>query len=302
MATKKLASPYKNAVKQMLDADSLLELLDTAQRCPNTSSGNLEFAAYQNRVFERMFPGFTYQFSATSQVRLSAAGDILSLNTVNWNLPDECLPSYIQHGHLDDLSPMVYANPGRALNYTYVCRHERVEDHPFFVAHCHKFGIHHAISVGFLHPGHENTFLSFDYLGDKTNVDWVPFNHVKIELASFPFALAWLFRAGIFDEATLRKMFLLLQGLTESRLLNLRKYINASLQSFDQQASDLGIRASTLKEDLALIRNATMYKLGLTVPENRNTPTRLLDQHFGFLLMLGDHTAPLVETLGRDST
>lgn len=299
MATKRPASAHKNAVKQLLDADSLLELLETAKSCPRTPEGNLEFSAYQNKVFERIFPGFTYQFCATSQVSLSEKGEMLDLNTVSWNLPDECIQSYMVHGHLDELSPMVYANPGRALNYTYVCRHERVEEHPFFIEHCHKFGIHHAISVGFLHPGHESTFLSFDFLGDENNIDWVPFNHIKIELASFPFALAWLYRAGIFDESKLRKMFLLLQGLTESRLLNLRKYINASLQSFDQQANDLGIRASTLKEDLALIRNSTMYKLNLTVPENRNTPTRLLDQHFGFLLMLGDHTAPLIETLNK---
>ena len=291
---KRPKSVYKNSIKQLLLPDSLAEILEMAKSIPATPDGNLEFSAYQNRVFETIFPGFTYQFGATSQVTLTETGSISGLVSVSWNLPDECLASYMEHGHLDELSPMVYANPGRALNYTYVCRFERVEDHPFFKNHCHKFGIHHAISVGFLHPGHESTFLSFDYLGDEENTDWVPFNHVKIELASFPFALAWLYRSGVFDEARLRKMFLLLGGLTESRLLNLRKYINSSLQGFDEQAADLGIRASTLKEDLATIRNATMYKLNLNAAPNRNTPTRLLDQHFSFLQMLGDHTADLI--------
>lgn len=290
-----LSRQFKHAIKKLLTSDSLDEIFRMAQSVPVTPEGNLEFSAFQNRVFEDIFPDFTYEFCATSQIKLSEKGDILDIITVSWNLPDECLVSYMQNSHLDELSPMVYANPGRALNYTHVMRAERVEEHPFFVNHCFKFGIHHGISVGFLNPGHESTFLSFDYLGDVNNVDWVTFDHIKIELASFPFALAWLYRSGVFDELRLRKMFLLLSGLTESRLLNLRKYINSPLQSFDQQASDLGITASTLKEDLAGIRDQTILKLELKTDPNRNTPTRLLDQHYGFLSLLGDHTAELID-------
>ena len=289
-----LSRQFKHAIKRLLTPDCLDEILRMAKTTPVTPEGNLIFAEFQNRIFEDIFPDFTYEYSATSQVKLSEKGDILDIVTVSWNLPDECLVNYMEHAHLDTLSPLVYANPGRALNYTHVMRAERVEDHPFFVNHCHKYGIYHGMSVGFLSPGHETTFLSFDYLGDENNTEWVPFNHVKIELASFPFALAWLYRSGIFDELRLRKMFLLLSGLTESRLLNLRKYINAPLQRFDQQAADLGITASTLKEDLAIIRDQTILKLNLKTDPNRNTPTRMLDQHYGFLSLLGDHTVELV--------
>jgi hypothetical protein len=289
---------FKNAIKKLLASESLDEILRMAKNTPVSPEGNLEFAAFQNRVFEDIFPDFTYEFCTTSQIKLSEKGDILDIISVNWNLPDECLVSYMQNAHLDELSPLVYANPGRALNYTHICRAERVQDHPFFVNHCLKYGIHHGMSVGFLNPGHESTFLSFDYLGDENNIDWVPFNHIKIELASFPFALAWLFRSGIFDELRLKKMFLLLSGLSESRLLNLRKYINSPLQSFNQQATDLGITASTLKEDLAMIRDQTILKLELKTDPTRNTPTRLLDQHYGFLSLLGDHT---VELVGADN-
>ena len=201
----------------------------------------------------------------------------------------------MMNAQYDSLSPLVYANPGRALNYTHICRPELREEHPFYINHCLKFGIYQGMSVGFLNPGHESTFLSFDYMGDENNEDWVTFDHTKIELASFPFALAWLFRSDVFDELRLKKMFLLLSGLTESRLLNLRKYINSPLQSFEQQAQNLGIRASTLKEDLGIIRDKTILKLGLKVDTSRNTPTRLLDQHFGFLSLLGDHTTELVQ-------
>ena len=287
------ARQFKHAVKNLLTRDSLDEILEMAKTIPVSPDGSLEFSTFQNQVFERIFPDFTYEFCTTSRIRLSEKGEMLDLDSVNWNLPDDCVASYMQHMHLDDLSPLVYANPGRALNYTQVCRNERLEDHPIFVNHCHKFGIHHAMSVGFFYPGHETTFLSFDYLGDKLNINWVPFNHIKIELASFPFALAWFYRFGIFDETRLKKMFFLLSGLTESRLLNLRKYINSPLQNFEQQAADLGIKASTLKDDLAMIRDRTILKLEIKTDPNRNTPTRLLDQHYSFLNLLCDHTVEL---------
>lgn len=284
----------KFAIKKLLTSDSLDEILRIAKSTPLTPEGNLVFAGFQNQVFEEIFPDFTYEFCTISQIKLSEKGDVTDMNSTLWNLPDECLASYMQNAHLDDLSPIVYANPGRTLNYTHVCRAERVADHPLFVKHGLKFGIHHGMAVGFLNPGHESTYLSFDYLGDEKNFTWVSFDHTKIELASFPFALAWLYRSGIFDELRLKKMFLLLSGLTESRLLNLRKYINSPMQNFQQQASDLGITASTLKEDLAMIRDKTILKLNLRTDPDRNTPTRLLDQHYGFLSLLGDHTAELV--------
>ncbi len=288
-----LSRQFKHSIKKLLAPDSLDEIFMMSKSSPVSHEGNIAFSAFQNRVFEDIFPDFTYEFCTTSQTKLSEKGEILDIVTVLWNLPDECLSSYMQNAHLDSLSPLVYANPGRALNYTHIIRAERLEEYPFFVNHCLKFGIHQAMSVGFLNPGHESTFLSFDYLGDENNLSWVPFDHVKIELASFPFALAWLYRAGVFDERRLKKMFLLLSGLTESRLLNLRKYINSPMQSFDQQAADLGITASTLKEDLGTIRDKTIIKLGLKTDPNRNTPTRLLDQHYSFLSLLGDHTAEL---------
>jgi len=298
---KRPTSAYNSSIKNLFDASSLKLILETAKKCPWTDEGHLDFSAFQNDIFEQVFPSFTYQFCTTSQIRLSATGEMVDLTSANWNLPNDIVSSYLQNAHLDTLSPLVYANPGRALNYTYVCRQERIEDHPFFLNHCHKYGIHHAMSVGFLHPGHENTFLSFDYLGDETNREWVPFNHIKIELASFPFALAWFFRSGIFDEQKLQKMFLLLEGLTENKLLNLRKYINSPLQSYAQQAEDLGIKASTLKEDLGLIRNSVVKKIGLETIPNRNTPTRILDQHYSFLQMLGDHTKDLIGSFpGQD--
>lgn len=291
---RRISRQYKHSIKRLLTSESLDEIIQMAKVMPVTKDGDLAFSEFQNRIFETIFPDFTYEFCTTSQTKLSDKGDLLGLSTVIWNLPETIMGSYMENAHLDTLSPVVYANPGRALNYTHIRRAERLDDFPFFVNHCLKYGIYHVISVGFLHPGHESTYLSFDYMGDQDNVGWMPFDHIKIELASFPFALAWLYRFGAFDELRLKKMFLLLSGLTESRLLNLRKYINSPLQSYEQQAADLGIKASTLKEDLAMIRDKTIVKLGLKTDPARNTPTRLLDQHYGFLNLLRDHTAELI--------
>lgn len=295
---KKPTSIYLRSIKNLLATDTLAEILEAAKDCPTTPEGDLEFSAVQARIFERIFPHFSYQYCTTSQMRLAETGEVLGLSSVNWNLPDNVVMSYLQHAHLDDLSPLVYANPGRALNYTHVCRDELVTEHPFFLAHAHKYNVHYVISVGFLHPGHENTFLCFDFMGDESNPEWVLFDHIKIELAAFPFALAWYFRSGIFDELKLKKMYHLMSGLTENKLLNLRKYINSPMQSYPQQAEDLGIRPSTLKEDLGVIRNALIEKLDLKTVAGRNTPNRILDQHYGFLQMLGDHTQPLIQTSG----
>ena len=280
---------YKSSIKKLLSRASLKSILAAANDASLSAEGDLVFSRFQHSVFRKIFPGFTYQFCTTSRVELSDSGDISGLKTTNLNLPGDIVASYLKYADLDELSPLIYANPGRALNYTHVCRQERVKEHPFFINHCLKYGIHHAISVGYMYPGHGNTFISFDYMGGENNRNWVPFSHVKVDLASFPFALAWLYREGKFDQSMLEKLFLLLEGLTENKLLNLRKYINAPLQNYDQQAESLGIKASTLKEDIAIIRNLTMEKLGLQINEKGNTPNRVLDQHFWFLQMLGDH-------------
>jgi len=285
----------RHSIRRLLTKKTLKSILDAANDAPLSAEGDLEFSRFQQFVIHKIFPGFTYQFCTTSKVELSDSGDISGLKTTNLNLPGDIVANYLMYADLDELSPLVYANPGRALNYTHVCRMERVKEHPFFINHCLKYGIHHAISVGYMHPGHENTFIAFDYMGDEHNKNWVPFSHVKVELASFPFALAWLYREGKFDQSMLEKFFLLLEGLTENKFLNLRKYINAPLQNYDQQADCLGIKASTLKEDIAITRNLTMEKLGLRINEKGNTPNRVLDQHFGFLQMLGDHTNELVK-------
>ena len=162
-----------------------------------------------------------------------------------------------------------------------------------FRNHCHKYGIYHDLSVGFIYPGHERTFIVFDYMGDEHHTNWAAFNHIKLELASFPFALAWLYRDKRFDSASLERMLKSLTGLTESKLLNLRKYINASHQNLQEQAIDLGIKYGTLKDSLSEIKNQGGRDEKATNRNSKTTPLRSLEQKYSFLKMLGDHTTEL---------
>lgn len=284
---------YRHAIKKLLCRGNLDLITESALNIALTEQGDLEFAAFQQTILQKTFHDFSYQFCTISTIALSSEGALLGLKTTNYNLPDDIVLNYLKYAHQDELAPLIYANPGRALNYTQVCRHELVSNHPFFVNHCQKYGIHHAISVGFLYPGHENTFIAFDYMGDKDNDNWLPFNHTKVELATFPFLLAWLYRQGKFDLVTLKKHYLCLEGLTENKLLNLRKYINAPQQTLSKQAEELGIQTGTLKDDLSSIRKKTLGKMKFDATKINNMPLRILDNYFGFLRMLGDHTADI---------
>ncbi len=284
---------HRNVIKKLLCKENLDLIIEATLNIALTEQGDLEFSEFQQNILQKIFHSFSYQFCTISTITLSSEGALLGLKTTNYNLPDDIVLNYLEYAHQDELAPLIYANPGRALNYTQVCRQERVKDHPFFVNHCQKYGIHHAISVGFLYPGHENTFITFDYMGDKDNDNWLPFNHTKVELATFPFLLAWLYRQGKFDLVTLEKYYLCLEDLTENKLLNLRKYINAPQQTLAKQAEDLGIQTGTLKDDLSSIRKKILGKMKFDVDKINNMPLRILDNYFGFLRMLGDHTASI---------
>ena len=283
---------YRNAIKKLLSRESIESILYTAINTPVSKEGDLQFSAFQRNLLQNVFPGFTYEFCSTSTATTTADGELVAMTAVNLNLPDDVLLSYMENYQHDKLTPLVYANPGRCLSYTHVCRPELVKNHPMFINHCHKYGVYHDLSVGFIYPGHERTFIVFDYMGDEHHTNWAAFNHIKLELASFPFALAWLYRDKRFDSASLERMLKSLVGLTESKFLNLRKYINASHQNLQDQANDLGIKYGTLKDSLSEIKNQKF--------ENENAdrnvktaPLRSLEQRYSFLKLLGDHTTEL---------
>lgn len=284
---------HRNAIKYLYAKDSLQSIARTAAAIEISDKGNEAFSIFQRDVLQNIFSGFTYEFAVTSLIETNPDNIPVSIISINLDLPDDIVGSYMQHAHLDPLSPIVYMNPGRAFNYTYVCPDVKVEDHPFFVNHCMKYGIHRAISVGYLFPAHHNTFITFDYLGDANNDSWHHFDHSRLELASFPFALAWLFRQKQMDQTELERRFDLMHSLTEHQLQNLRKFVNAPHQNFKEQSDDLGIRQGTLKDDLYNTRDIIMKRRN---PDHADRAAkgrmslRAMEAECAFLRMLSDHT------------
>jgi len=288
---------HRQAIKKLLREEELDEIKAKAQSCSKDKGGDLEFSAFQRTVLQKIFRGFTYQRCTTSTIVSGEDMTPIEISTVCLDLPEEVLINYMQFVQYDDLSPLVYKNPGRAISYAQLCLEENFEDHPFFVNHCKKFGIYRVISLGYRFPISQHTFTTFDYLGSENNKDWHYFDHTKLELASFPFALAWLYRQGRLDIGGLSSTFSLLEGLTESKLQNLRKFINSPQQSFEERGKSLGIDGSGLRADLNNTHKLVSRRLRGT--ENSGEPSnnkRLgeLALHYDFLKMLEDHTKPLI--------
>lgn len=275
-------------IKKLYETDQLKSICTAAKTLEEK-----EFSSFQRETLHAIFPNFCYDFCTTSLIVSGPNFQPVQIETVCLGLPDDALENYRKHAHHDDLSILVYKNPGRALQYTHIHSPESIHKHPIFIKHCSKYGIHKVTSIGFQKHGHQFSFLAFDYMGDKTNDTWHLFDHSKLELASFPFALAWLFRYRNIDEAELNRCCLVLNGLGERALSYLRKFINSPEQTFKEQATDLGINAGTIKDELASVRDQLYSKLNTSSALNSGGPLRSLERHYGFMRMLGDQTAEI---------
>ena len=288
---------HRNAIKFVYSKPILKKIIDVADDLESSEDGNLQFSSFQREIFEKAFAGFKYEFCVTSIVETNPDGLPVDISSTCLDLPTDILENYMKVAHLDPLSPVVYQNPGRALTYSSFWPEEKIHQHPFFKKHCVKYGIYRAISLGFLFPAHHNTFIAFDYLGDKNNKSWHHSDHTRLELATFPFVLAWLFRRKQMDLKELSRRLTLLEGLGEHQLQNLRKFVNSPDQNFDQQAESLGIKPGTLKDDLYNTRDIILPRMGLAdisqLKTNRS-PLRVLEANCSFIRMLGDHTKPII--------
>jgi len=151
------------------------------------------------------------------------------------------------------------------------------------------------MTLSFQNPERLQTFLAFEYLGAKCNTTWGLITHSQLELASFPFALAWFYRKGFMDDAALDRRFQALEGLTEAQLTHIRKYVNSTDLSFQHQASELGISANWLKENLYNVRDTLAHKFDWDVRSSKKAQVSLrsLEREYRFFEMLGDPTDPL---------
>jgi len=288
---------HRRAIQMLFKEEQLQNILHMADEISKSEAGNIEFLEYQRQILQKVFPGFSYEFCISSTVVSDENMVAQEIECVLLDLPDEILLSYMNNAEYDDLTPLSLLNPGRALNYTQVFQDKTVKEHPFFTNHCSKFGIHKGITVGYIYPASKHTFITFDYLGDENNDAWNKFDHSRLGIASFPFALVWLCRQRRMDKAELTRCFDLLGGFSESTIQNLRKFITTPHLTFSEQGSDLGMQGNSLRADL----NKTLKRVAPRLvkycrPEEVSSTKRLagLKLHYDFLKMCGDHTQELV--------
>jgi len=288
---------HRRSIQNLLKVEQLDNILKKSIETPTSKAGNVEFLEFQRKILQKVFPGFTYEFCITSTLVSDDNMVAQEIECALLNLPDEILASYTNNAEFDDLTPLSLLNPGRALNYTQVFQDKTVKEHPFFTNHCSKFGIHKGITVGYIYPASQHTFITFDYLGDEKNDAWNKFDHSRLGIASFPFALAWLYRQKRMDKAELTRCYDLLSGFSESTIQNLRKFIATPHLTFSEQGRDLGMQGNSLRADLNKTLNRVAPRLvKYCRPEEVNSTKRLagLKLHYDFLKMCGDHTQELV--------
>lgn len=291
----------KQAIRSLYSKNSLDEIALWAKKFPKTKSGDLEFSAYQRMVLEGYFEGIVFDFLTTSTVSCDAAFAPDSVDVLCLDVDDALANGYEYVADHDEMSPLSYLNFGKAIYSEELRPYEEWKDHPFFKLHCQYFEIAKAVTISFRHPEKYLTFLAFEYLASTDNQSWGNLDHSRLELASFPFALAWLYRRDLMDDARLERRFLTLQNLTEKQLTYVRKYVNSPLQSLTQQSDDLSISAPWLKESLYTVRNSLADRLGLHEPNGGRAPRsslRLVEHEYEFFKILGDPTSQLIQPVG----
>lgn len=272
---------HKNSIKALYKKQSLDEITNTAIGTTGFEEGAKAFSKFQQQRIHNLLPGFAYEYWSTMVATLSSMGQQTEIKTIDQNLSHETIPNYIEKFRDNEMTHLVYANPGRAFgNYTPI-RGKALYPHSKSMD----------IRLGYTLPGHDRTFIIFNFLGEVISAQCENLDLIELEIALFPFGLAWLYQSDKIDLSKFARYMSCIEGLTKSRFLNLRKYINAPHQTLSQQAEDLGIKPGTLKDSLREIRDNLSTKPQNNKPSPSNTPLRGLEEHFSFLRMLGDHTA-----------
>lgn len=285
-------SNQANSLKNMYSAETLKEIALWAKVCQKGRFGDQEFSKIQKAIIESRFSDFSFDYLTTSTIvcddkMLPAATDVLCLDV------DEALAEgYIDVAHLDDVSPVSYVNLGRVILSDIVRPFKEWVNHPLYIHHCSKFDIARTLTISFQHPDWMRTYLAFEYIATSSNNSWQNISHAQLELATFPFALAWFYRKGFMDDAALSYRFMALEGLTEAQLTHIRKYVNSPESNFKTQASDLGISAYWLKENLYNVRDKLASKMKWERRPAKKTQNSLksLASEYRYFEMLGDPT------------
>ncbi|MFN4024834.1 MAG: hypothetical protein ACK4MQ_08375 [Hyphomonas sp.] len=205
----------------------------------------------------------------------------------------------------DPFSPLVHRYPGRAIYNLALMGESQWIRSPLYTDHCKLYGIYRILRIGYRYPGKDRLFLSIDYTASELNQSWGRFGPSEMELASFPFALAWLLRHGALDAPRLEAYFDRIFDLSAAQVTYLRKYVNSPEQDLAGQAADLGYSVGGYKQSLYALRDAVYDRLNLPSERFRQDTSkslRLLDHNYRFLTLMGDPARPQKITLKGAAT
>ena len=282
---------YTRSIRSIYSSKSLAEIAKRAKHRARSTIGDREFSDFQRQIIQAHLPLFHFDFLATSLIVCDSAFMPVETDVVCLNIDDALAEGYANVAHFDEVSPLCYINSGRAVSTENMRTIDEWHNHPVYEHHCKFFDIEKMITISFRSREFLTKHLAFEYLASSDHTTWNIFDHHLLELASFPFALAWYFRKGLMDEATLTRRFLALSDLTEAKLTHLRMYVNSPDLTFLEQATELKISEAWLKENLYEIRNRLAPRMKWDVTK-RKVPSslRLLEREFQFMDMLGDPT------------
>ena len=282
---------YKNGIRSIYSSSSLAEIAKWAKHREWSKTGDREFSDFQRQVIQAQLPAFTFDFLATSVIVCDSKFMPVETDVVCLNIDDALADGYAGVAHFDEVSPLCYLNTGRAVSTEKMRSTDEWHNHPVYMHHCKYFDIEKMITISFRSREFQTKHLAFEYLASSDHISWSKFDHKQLELASFPFALAWYFRKGLMDEATLTRRFLALSDLTESKLTHIRMYVNNPELTLPEQATELKITSAWLKENLYNVRDQLALRMKWDVTK-RKVPSslRLLENEFQFMDMLGDPT------------
>lgn len=293
MGTSKLEN-YARAIRAIYSTTSLANIAYWAKRCEKGELGDKEFSAIQRKIVEGHLAGFSFDFLTTSIINCDQNLAPVEANVVCLDIDASLATGYAEVAHYDEVSPLAYINSGKLVRSEKLRTLDEWRNHPIYQQHCKYYDIDKGLTISFQSPERHRTFLAFEYLASSDPHDWDKVDAHYLELATFPFALAWYFRKGMMDEAALERRFLAISDLTETQLTHIRKYVNSPDKSFREQSTDLNISEAWLKESMYEARKQLSSRMDWLTNSNRATVSlRQLESEFSFFKMLGDPSADL---------
>jgi len=271
----------------------LKSVFDYATNQPNSDVGDRLLASFQHDIICDQFAPYRYDSATVNAVHIDERFVVSELSSLCFQIDDRLAIEYENVSAHDPFTPLSSANPGRMVSSDFGDLIDETKlKNPYFF-HAHNFGIGDGFLLSFLCPGHTRFLLGLEYHQSIGNLTGAVADKEAIEQASFPFALAWMYRRRMIDEGTLRQYLKLLGDLSVMELHRLRMYINSPAMSLTTQAAALGLGARRYKESLYRIRDKVTSRL-VAKSHERFKSLRPVADEYAFLKMMGNPTQDLL--------